>query len=203
MAPELANRIAAVVLAAGEASRFGGPKLVMPFACSTIIGCVVSALEEAGVSPIVVVAAAGSQDLVKALTGHTVQLIYNPDPARGMLSSLQVGLAALPIGLARVLVALGDQPRIGAADIKRLLDEQKITGKGIVLPTHEGKRGHPVLFHARYRDEIMSLPVTKTLREVVHAHADDIAEVAFPSDAFIRDIDTREQYEDELRRAQH
>jgi molybdenum cofactor cytidylyltransferase len=203
VAPELASGTAAVVLAAGEASRFGGPKLVMPFGRSTIIGCVVSALEDAGVSPIVVVVAADSQELAQTLAGHAVQIIYNLDPARGMLSSLQVGLAALPAALARFLVALGDQPRISTAAIMRLLKEQESTGKGIVIPTHKGKRGHPVLFHARYRAEIMSLPDTETLREIVHAHADDIAEVAFPSNAFIRDIDTREQYEDELRRAQH
>ncbi len=200
MAPELAKATAAVVLAAGESSRFGGPKLVMPFGRATIIGCVVSALEEANIAPIVVVTSANSQEVTEALADHAVIIAPNPDPSRGMLSSLQVGLAVLP-STASFFIALGDQPRIKAEDIKRLLNEQESAGKGIALPTYAGKRGHPVLFHARYREEILSLPATATLREVVHAHADDIAEVAFSSDAFIRDIDTREQYEDELRRA--
>lgn len=203
MAPDSAKRTAAVVLAAGEASRFGGTKLLMPFGRATIIGCVISALEHAGVAPIVVVSAPGSDDLAHSLAGRAVWTAVNPNPSRGMLSSIQVGLAALPAGITRFLIALGDQPRVQAQDIVHLIDEQSTTGKGIAIPTHAGKRGHPVLFDAHYRAEIMALSETQTLREVVRTHANDIAEVAFPSDAFIRDIDTREQYEDELRRAQH
>lgn len=199
--PGNAERAAAVVLAAGEATRFVGPKLTMPFGGSTVIGCVVNALEGAGVAPIIVVAGANRAEIEEALSGSPARIIANPEPVRGMLSSVRVGVAALPPDTVRFVIALGDQPRITTGDISRLLAEQRASGKGIGRPVHRGKRGHPVVFAGRYRDEVLSLAPEATLREVIHRHLDDVVEVEFASDAFIRDIDTQEQYEDERRKA--
>jgi molybdenum cofactor cytidylyltransferase len=174
----------------------------MPFGDSTIIGCVARTLAAAGLDPIVAVAGANRSEIEAALSDTPARIVANPRPDRGMLSSIQIGLAALPAAVGRFVIALGDQPRISAADVTQLLEAQIRSGKGILLPTHRGKRGHPILFDARYRVEIMALRDTQTLRDVVHAHADDIAEVGFASDAFLCDIDTREQYEDERRHAQ-
>jgi molybdenum cofactor cytidylyltransferase len=189
------------VLAAGQARRFGAPKLAMPFGDSTIVGSVVSVLVDAGVGPIIVVCGANAREVEQALSGHSVRLVQNPDPSRGMLSSVKAGAAALPEEANSFLVALGDQPRVRAEHVRRLLDEHQASGRGIAIPTHSGKRGHPVVFDRRYRDEILQLDASRTLRELVHAHAADIAEVEFSSDAVIRDIDTESDYQDELRRA--
>lgn len=193
---------AAVVLAAGEARRFGGPKLVMPFGGSTIIECVISALAGAGAAPIVIVTGPGSEEVAAAVEEHDVQVAINPDPGAGMASSVKAGVTALAEDVQRFIIALGDQPRIRADDISRLLEAQQASGRGMAIPTHQGKRGHPVAFDGRYRAEILALEEDQTLRHVVHAHPDDIVEVEFSSDAFVRDIDTREQYEDELRRSE-
>jgi molybdenum cofactor cytidylyltransferase len=193
--------VAAVVLAAGEASRFGGPKLTMPFAGSTVIGCVVVALAGAGAEPIVVVGRANRPEIEAALSGSPARIIVNPDPARGMLSSVQVGLAALPQDAARFLIALADQPRVTAEEIRQLLAAHQASGKGLAVPTHQGKRGHPVVFTARYREEILALAADATLRDIIHRHLDDIVEVEFASDAFVSDIDTQEQYNHECRKA--
>jgi molybdenum cofactor cytidylyltransferase len=196
-----------VVLAAGEASRFGGPKLTMPFGTSTVIGCVVAALAGAGVEPIIVVAGANRPEIEAALSDSQARIVVNPDPSRGMLSSVQVGVAALPQAtlapqdVARFLIALADQPRITAEGVRQLLDAHRASGKGIALPTCGGKRGHPVVFTARYRDEILALDTDAALRDVIQRHLDDIAEIELTSDAFVRDIDTQEQYQDERRKA--
>jgi molybdenum cofactor cytidylyltransferase len=195
--------VAGVILAAGQATRFGGPKLTMPFGDSSVIGCVVSALRGAGVAPIIVVASAANRAAIEAaLRSGGAQIVENPDPARGMLSSVQVGVGSLPQGIARFLIALADQPRVTAEEIGQLLAAHQGRGKGIALPTHGGKRGHPVVFTARYREEILALPADARLRDVIHHHRDDIAEVEFASDAFVRDIDTQERYESERRKAE-
>ena len=208
---------AAIVLAAGEARRFGGPKLIMPFGASTVIGCVVSALARAGVEPIIVVVGANRAEIEGALAGADVQLVLrsegasllrrvaiveNPDPSRGMLSSVQVGVAAVPESAVRFAIALADQPRLRAEDITRLIGEMARSGKGIARPVHGGKRGHPVVFASCYRNEILALPPEATLRDVIHRHLDDVVEVGVASDAFVRDIDTQEQYQNERRRAE-
>ena len=193
--------IAAVVLAAGEARRFGGPKLAMPFGDSTIIGCVISAVQQAGARPVVVVTSAEGKDVVEARRDSDVRVVTNPDPSRGMLSSIQVGVAALPSQIDAFVLALGDQPRVGAEDIRRLLHDLETSGKGIALPTHKGKRGHPLVFRATYRAAILALGAEQTLRDVIHGHREDIVEVEFDHDGCLADIDTREQYEQERRRA--
>lgn len=189
-----------MVLAAGEARRFGAPKLLAPFGESTVLGCVVSALREAGLSPIVVVAGAQPSEIVRHLRGSGVRTLANPAPERGMVSSVRLGVAALPDGVGRFLVALGDQPRVPAETISHLLRAHASSGKGIAVPVHNGKRGHPVAFAGRYRAAILALNDSQTLRDLIHANRDDVAEVTCASDAVVQDIDTREQYERELRR---
>jgi molybdenum cofactor cytidylyltransferase len=198
---DIADTCGAIVLAAGEARRFGSPKLLMPFGDSTVLGSVITALATAGVAPIVVVAGAGAAAIEVSVKEGPAEVIRNPDPSRGMISSIRVGVAALPKRLNRFLVALGDQPRIRAEDVSGLLSEHRRSGKGIALPTYKAKRGHPVLFHSSYRQAILALTDDQTLRDLIHAHADDCLEVAYDSDAYVRDIDTQEQYEDELRRS--
>ncbi len=188
---------AAVVLAAGEARRFGAQKLVMPFGESTVIGSVVAALEGAGLAPIVVVVGA-DEGVAAALRDTSAQLVRNPDPARGMVSSLQVGVSALPENVNRFLIALGDQPRLTAAGLAHLLLAHAESGKGLALPTYRGKRGHPVVFAGRYRREVLALTEVQTLRDLIHAHLEDCVEVECDSDAFVRDIDTQEEYEREM-----
>lgn len=201
MSPGAEGPVAGVVLAAGDARRFGGPKLTMPFGSSTVLGCVVAALTGASVSPIIVVAGGNRPEIEAALSGSPARIVANPDPTRGMLSSVQAGVAALAQDVGRFVIALADQPRITADGVRQLLDAHRGSGKGIALPTHKGKRGHPVVFTARYRDEVLALDTDAALRDVIHRHLDDIAEIEFTSDAFVRDIDTQEQYEDERRQA--
>jgi molybdenum cofactor cytidylyltransferase len=172
----------------------------MPFGGSTVLGSVVSALVGAGVGPIVVVCGPNAPEVEPTLAGHDVRLVRNPDPARGMLSSVQAGVAALPQEAESFLIALGDQPRIRAEHIRRLLDEHEAGGSGIAVPTHGGKRGHPVVLDRRYRDEILEMDAIRTLRDLIHAHAGDVVVVEMSSDAVTRDIDTVSDYQDELRR---
>jgi molybdenum cofactor cytidylyltransferase len=190
----------AVVLAAGTARRFGSPKLLMPFGESTVLGSVVAALTGAGIAPVFVVGGDGAEAIEASLEG-AAQVVRNPDPARGMISSIRVGVAMLPSSLGPFLIALGDQPRITAEGISHLLKAHGGSGKGIALPTHRGKRGHPVVFASSYRQAILALRDNQTLREVIHSHPDDCVEVDCDSDAYVRDIDTPEQYEDEFRRS--
>lgn len=199
MAADPADRVGAVLLAAGRACRFGAPKLLLPFRGSTVLGCVAAALQGAGVETIVVVAGADRAAVGRALQGVGCLIVENPDPDRGMLSSVRLGVEALPADLDRILLALGDQPRLAAEDVAHLLREHARAGRGIALPTHQGKRGHPVVFTAAYRPRLLSLDDHHTLRDLIHAHPEDVVEVECRSDAVIRDIDTRADYESEIR----
>ena len=195
------ERIGAVVLAAGRSRRLGPAKLLLPFGDSTVIGCVVEALAGPGLDPIVVVAGEHHDSLTEVLRDTRAQVVSNPDPDRGMLSSVRIGVGALPPDLDRFLISLGDLPRLRAAHVSHLLREQRRAGKGIAIATHAGKRGHPVVFDAGYREVVLALDDGLTLRDLIHSHAEDVVAVECDSDAVISDIDTREDYERELRAA--
>lgn len=190
----------AVVLAAGEARRFGGPKLLMPFGRSTVLGAIIRSLSTLDLRPIIVVAGGNAAAISEALKRTRAKIVCNPNPSAGMISSIRVGVQALPSSLKRFIIALGDQPRIGPKGIVDLSSEQIGTRKGIIIPTYQGRRGHPVLFDIRYRQEILALTDQQTLRDLILAHEDDIVEVPCRSDAYVSDIDTREDYERELAR---
>ena len=93
------DKCGAVVLAAGEARRFGSPKLLMPFGDSTVLGSVVDALESIGIAPIVVVAGANADAIAESLADTQAQVVRNPNPASGMVSSVRVGVASLQVSL--------------------------------------------------------------------------------------------------------
>jgi len=192
---------AAVVLAAGESRRAGEQKLLLPFGRSTVIGSVVAALEAAGADPIIVVGGAQAEQIAGALAETRAQVVQNPHPERGMLSSLRVGVGALPADVQRFLIALGDQPRLTSGDVTRVLAAQVEARKGIAIACYRGKRGHPVVFDGKYRDGILSLSDEQTLRDLIHAHPEDVVNVECESDGVVRDIDTREDYEAERARA--
>ena len=194
------ERCGAVVLAAGEARRFGSPKLLMPFGDSTILGSVVAPFVCIGITPVVVVGGPDATAISESLSGQPVRIVRNPDPTRGMVSSIRIGVEALRTPLDRFLIALGDQPRVSAMGVSYLIAEQIGSGKGIAIQTYQGRRGHPVVFDIVYRREIIALTDQQTLRDLVEAHRDDIVEVDCDSDAYVCDIDTREEYEHELRR---
>ena len=72
----------------------------------------------------------------------------------------------------------------------------------MLVPTFGGRRGHPLLIDARYRDEIATLDPEVGLRELLQRHPDDLLLHSVSVEAVIRDLDTREQYEEELARWQ-
>jgi nicotine blue oxidoreductase len=125
--------VAAVVLAAGEATRFGAPKqrLLLP-----------SVLDRLGASPVdevVVVAGAYPLDAHGA-----VRVVHCAEWARGPGASLRCGLAALGPGVEAAVVALADGPELSPAAVARVLDEWR-SGGGIVAASYDGDRGHPLV----------------------------------------------------------
>src|SRR5258708_2714627 len=104
-------RVAAIVLAAGASLRMGRPKQLLPFGESTILGCVVDMLVASQVNSVTVVLGHHADEIREVIGGRPVCVVTNPMPDRGMLSSVQCGIAAAPDAEA-YLIALGDQPQL-------------------------------------------------------------------------------------------
>ena len=111
-----------VVLAAGAGTRFGGGKLLAPLAGRPVLQHVLDALAAAGVGEVVVVLGQDAAAIEDAIAWRTERRVINPDPERGLSSSVRVGFEAVGEGAASVLVALGDQPLVSVEVIRALLD---------------------------------------------------------------------------------
>jgi CTP:molybdopterin cytidylyltransferase MocA len=151
--------IGAVLLAAGCGQRMGRrPKSLLELDGLPLIRRQWQALSAAGIGEIVVVLGHHADVIAPALAGCRVVLVRNPNPDDGPVSSQRLGLAALGVGLDAVIVALADQPLIGAPEIAALLDafQARPAGSEVVYPQVGGERGNPVIFSADVRARILA-----------------------------------------------
>jgi len=186
-------RAVAVVTAAGSAERFGGKKLLTLIDGEPLLDHTIDALLDGGVSEVIVVvgkdARAELERDVNAMLDPRVRAVENPDPSRGMFSSIQEGVAQAQ-GDA-ILVMPGDMPFVSAETVRAVIAayERK---PAIVSPRYRGKRGHPVALPASLRDEIRSAKPGATLHDVIHAHTDLRVDVDLDDPGVVRDVDRPE-----------
>jgi len=186
------------VLAAGESRRMGSPKMLLPFNGMTVIEQVISNVLAAVTGDIIVVLGSGHEEIIRAITKYPVMHCYNDNFKRGMLSSVQCGFASLPDNCRAALILPGDQPMIGPGEISRVIKAWQTSGKGIVMPVFNGRRGHPLIVDLKYRAEVLTLPENDGLRALADNHPDDVLEAETDDPSVLRDIDTREDYLNEI-----
>jgi molybdenum cofactor cytidylyltransferase len=198
---EIQRTIGAVVLAAGMARRMGEAKVLLPWTGGrTILEHIIHQLILARVDPIIVVTGSRAADVRAAAERAGAAAAHNPNYETGeMLSSLKAGLKALPAHVAAALVALGDQPRIQPRIVDQLLMAYAEGKGGIIAPSYQMRRGHPILIDRRYWGEILDLPKDGAPRDVISRHA--VTHVNVETDSVLRDIDTPDDYRDERGRA--
>ena len=192
----------AIVPAAGASRRMGRPKLLLPYGQTTLAGALTSALRAGGASPVVVVTAPGDTELQEWARGAGHQVAVNPDPERGMLSSIREGLAAAggTAWLAErgevVLVAPADLPALRPATVAEILWRRAAAGAPLAVPTFLGKRGHPLAIAPKLLAEIDTLDPSIGLKELLERHAAAVLEVPVDDPGAVRDVDTPEDYAD-------
>ena len=192
--------ITGLVLAAGRSERMGTLKQLLPFGSVTLIEQVARTLTRSRVGKdVVVVLGHRAEEIVKRISGLPVRFAYNPDPEGDMLSSIRCGLAYIPPDQA-ILIALGDQPLVTAEIVDQLIAEYERQPEGMVLPVHEGKRGHPMIVSPAYREEILFESNPGGLKALRDRHAESVRLVPVDTDAVLVDLDYRDEYEAALKR---
>ena len=187
-----APRIAALVLAAGQSRRMGTlNKLLIEIDGVPMVRRVVEMLCHSKARPIVVVTGHEREKVASALEDLSASLVYNPDYAHGLSTSLKAGIAALAPEIDGVLVCLGDMPRVSAAEVDRLIGAfNPVEGRGIVVPTLDGKRGNPVLWSRQFFAEMSQVAGDVGARHLIGAYPEMVAEVEMAGDGVLTDIDT-------------
>ena len=191
----------AVLPAAGASRRMGRPKLLLPFNGSPLVAGVVNALLGGGVEEIVLVTAPEDEDLRGWARRSGIESAVNPDPGRGMLSSIREGIAALggAAELARrgatLVVSPADLPNLQAETVIELLRRMRESGAPLAEPAFQGKRGHPLAIAPRLLPEIETLDLGIGLRQLRDRHQAELLEVPVEDAGVVQDVDTPEEYE--------
>ncbi len=190
--------ICAIVLAAGQSRRMGIQKLLLPFGGKTVIAHIIDQLAASSVDEVYIVVGCQGKQVSEGLSGRPVSIVNNSNYKSGMLSSVRCGLNAISRQCETILVALGDQPSITTKLIDQLLQNFASNEKQILVPLYDGRRGHPIIFSAVYRDEILTHYNDIGLRGLLHAHKEDIFELPVKTSGVLSDMDYPQDYQREL-----
>ena len=187
--------IAGVILAAGEASRMGRVKQLLPFRGKTVLQWVIDNAVASSLQRVVLVLGHRADLIEPLIAGEKVTVIKNGDYTTGQSSSVKAGMKALPAGTDAVLFLLGDQPLVAPETINRILDAYRTSRSPIVLPVFNGKRGNPVLFSRETFPRLYALAGDSGARPFFEEYAGRIQQVQV-NDPYIHfDVDTEEDYQ--------
>jgi molybdenum cofactor cytidylyltransferase len=192
--------IPAIVPAAGRSERMGRPKLLLPIVGISVIARVVAALRGGGASPIVVVvpsgAIPGASDLAIEAEQAGASVVIADPPPPDMRGSVERGLDRLGslTGLSMFLIAPGDSPGITADLVARVIARARAEPRAIVIPTSQGRRGHPIALPWALAGEIRGLPNDVGINSLVARHADAVVEIDVNDPDALDDLDTPEDY---------
>ena len=189
-----AARVAGVVLAAGQSRRMGRiNKLLAGIDGAPMIVRTVETILASRADPVVVVTGHEAERLRDALGDRPVRFVHNPDYAGGLATSLRAALAGIPEDVDGAVLCLGDMPRVRAAHLDRLIEAFAAHDRpAICVPTHNGKRGNPVVWHRRFFEEMGQVAGDTGARHLIGEHAESVVEVAMEDGGVLIDVDTPE-----------
>jgi len=195
MADSPGGRIAGIVLAAGASTRLGRPKQTLDLGGMPVVAHVVERVLASELDEVIVVTGGAGEEVAAALAGYPIRIVPNPAFRDGQSTSLIAGLRALPEDVRAAVVVLGDQPGVDPADIAAVaVRGRAVPPPPIVMTAYGSERSHPVLFGRAVFPELLAISGDQGGREVIRAHASEVAVVASAHPHPPVDLDTDEAY---------
>jgi molybdenum cofactor cytidylyltransferase len=200
----IAASFAGIILAAGDSSRMGRDKALLPWppatgetrSGGTFLSAAIRSLSPA-TDFVLVVAGKNQASLAPVIYAEGASLVVNEEPARGQFSSLQLGLQeALNRGRDAAMVTLVDRPAVNPATLQLLRHAFSIAKENVwaVVPEYSGKHGHPYLIGREMIARFLQVPPTSVARDLEHAHQAHIQYVPVDDPLVALNINTPEDY---------
>lgn len=186
--------IAGLILAGGASRRMGAPKALLKFEGETFLDRMIRLFGEVA-SPVIVVLGHQSADIRAGIErASEATFAVNPDPERGMLSSLQCGLSALRAEPKAVMFTPVDHPNLQTATLATLAARFEAEQAPVTVPTYHGSHGHPVCIARALVEELLALPPTAMASDVIHKYVDRTVYIEVPDPAVTSDVDDPKAY---------
>lgn len=192
--------ISGIILAAGSSQRMGSPKALLKIGEKTFLQHIVEALHSARIIDNVIVLGSGAEEIQKTLSWFEGKVAVNNDWQKGQLTSIITGLNNLDMTKTETeeihgaIICPVDHPLLTQSLLVDLLQGYWLSKKRIIIPTHQGQRGHPVIFDRELFDEIRNAPLDIGARAVVRNHEDDVLEVNVDDEGVLINIDSPDDY---------
>jgi molybdenum cofactor cytidylyltransferase len=193
------SRLGAVILAAGDSSRLGQAKQLLPFRGQTLVRRAVTAATDANCAPVIIVVGNLSAAIRRELDGTSATVVENDDWERGMGTSIRVGIKELSDSTEAAVLLTCDQPLVDSAVIAELVQTQKRTGKPIVASSYANTLGIPAIFDRSCFPALLELPDEAGAKSMIVGRREDVASISFEDGGI--DIDTPEDFERLLARS--
>jgi molybdenum cofactor cytidylyltransferase len=196
MHPEDMKSILPIILAAGNSSRMGYPKALLPLGSDLFITRILRTLKDAGwIRPVLVLGKAAPV-IQQQIRDWSAEIRINPDPERGQLSSIQLGLSQAGPEHDAAMIWPVDQPAVSGDLVRRLALSFLASGSMIAVPRFGSRRGHPAILHRAIFQEFMDAPMQYGPKGILLRHQGEILEIPTEESAAVQDIDTPAEYQD-------
>ena len=192
------KHIKCVILAAGESKRMCQQKLLLPLGQGTVLEKTIDNFLNSNVNEVIVVVGDRAEEMIEIIANRPVKVAVNTAYRHGMSTSIVFGLSLINDKTQAVMFGLADQPFIDTQTINHLLEEFGTHNKGIAIPVYQGRRGHPVIFAIKYKQELLRLEGDIGGRHIIAQYPDDILEVAVNCAGIDIDVDSEDSYHREL-----
>lgn len=183
--------VAAILLAAGKSQRMGLCKQLLQLADRPAVAHCLDTHLAAGIGEIVAVVSPGAEEVAAAVSRYPVVVAVNESDSCDMADSVRTGSAHLASNPTGILVALADHPLVRPATVRSLVELHGQEPGAILIPVHDGAKGHPTLFPAPILRDICIVP---TLRDVIARHRDKVRLVPVADEGVVMDMDVWEDY---------
>jgi molybdenum cofactor cytidylyltransferase len=181
--------LAAVILSAGASSRMGRPKALLPYREGTFLEHLLEVTRHPRIGWQRVVLGAGAEVIRSLAKLDASIVVLNPDWEQGQLSSIWAGIRSLSgTKTDGIVLCPVDHPLVSARLVADLVEKFYAEKKVIVVPTYDGRRGHPAIFSSALYEELLAAPADKGARSVVWAHTAEILEVPTDEEGVVLNI---------------
>ncbi len=191
------KRIGIVILAAGQASRMGAQKLLLPLGGMPLLAHVLQTAASLSLPDCVAVIGEPQAELTAVCRHYSVQAVYNPNRHTGQSSSVHLALRQFPAALDGILFMLGDQPLVSLPLLRALIEQFECfeDNRHIVVPYFKGERRNPVLFGSFWRGQLAALQGDRGGRRIIDENMEWVIRLDWDDEIAFLDADTWEDYE--------
>lgn len=189
------NKISLIILAAGQSSRMKSIKPILKIGEKTSILWIIETFRLAGIEDINVVTGYHSDEIESVIKSHNVKIIKNNYPQYGMFSSVKKGVEALGSDKTGFFIIPADMPMVKAQTINKIIEKIDINEMQLIMPSFLNKNGHPLYVSSHFFDEILSMDVESSLRDLLLKYSNFRYIVPCADKGTVMDMDYSKDYE--------